>query len=94
MAGSILKSCLRVACVGISGRLQFGGFRLGACRLLAHILNSPIRRHNIGDILVVLFQLHKVGNVEEGVAFQPDVNKGRLHARKDSGYAAFVDGAR
>jgi hypothetical protein len=56
------------------------------------ILHSTIRWHNVGQILVVLFQLHKVGNIEEGVALQADVDEGRLHSGKHPGYAALVDG--
>jgi hypothetical protein len=41
----------------------------------------------------MLFQLHEVGNVEEGVAFQADVDESRLHAWKNAGYAAFVNGS-
>jgi hypothetical protein len=41
----------------------------------------------------MLLQLHEVGNVEKGIAFQADVNERRLHARKHAGYAAFVDGS-
>ncbi len=72
-------------------RLHFGG-RLRPRRLGAHIRDSAICRHNVGHILIVLFQLHKVGNVEEGIALQANVNEGRLHARQHAGYAAFVDG--
>jgi hypothetical protein len=41
----------------------------------------------------MLFQLHEVGNVEEGVALQADVDESRLHAWKHAGYAAFIDGS-
>jgi hypothetical protein len=47
-----------------------------------------------GDIVEVLgvFQLHKVGDVEERVALQANVDKRRLHSREYAGYASFVDG--
>ena len=46
---------------------------------------------NVVQILCV-FQLHKIRDIEEGVALQADVDKGRLHSRKHAGYASFVDG--
>jgi hypothetical protein len=49
-------------------------------RLRTHILHAATGRHDVGYILVVLLQLHKVGNVEERIALQPNVNEGRLHA--------------
>ena len=42
--------------------------------------------------LVLIFQLHEIGDVEEGVAFQPNVHECGLHAGQDAGYAASVDG--
>src|ERR1700734_2793167 len=73
-----------------------GQLRLAPCGFrplrLPHIPDTAIRRHHVGQILVVLFQLHKVGNVEEGIALQADVNEGRLHSRKNAGDAALIDG--
>ncbi len=66
---------------------------LGPRRLLAHILHAAIGRNHVGQIVVVLFQLHKVGNVEEGVALQADVDESRLHAGQHARDAAFVDGS-
>jgi hypothetical protein len=42
-------------------------------------------------ILATLFK--KVGDIKEGISFQPDVNKGALHARKHARYPALVDAA-
>jgi hypothetical protein len=36
---------------------------------------------------------HEVGDVKEGVAFEADVHKGGLHAGKDAGDAAVIDGS-
>jgi len=62
-------------------------------RLRPHIRYPAIGGDDVGNILVVLFQLHKVGDVEEGVAFEADIDEGRLHAGQDAGYATFVDGS-
>src|ERR1019366_6260215 len=61
--------------------------------LLAQVGHVAVGRDYVGQIVVVLFQLHEVGNVEEGIALQADVDEGRLHAREHPGYAAFVDGS-
>jgi len=63
-------------------------------RLGAQILHSTIRRHNIGHVFVVVFQFHKIRNVEEGIALQANVDEGGLHAGQHAGYPAFVDGPR
>ena len=60
-------------------------------RLRTHILHAATGRHDVGYILVVLLQLHKVGNVEEGIALQPNVDEGGLHPGQHSGDTAFVD---
>ena len=41
---------------------------------------------------VLILQLHEVGDVEEGIAFQANIHECRLHAGQHPGYAAFVDG--
>ena len=61
--------------------------------LLTQVLDAAIGRDHVGQVVVMLFQLHKVGNVEEGVAFQADIDKRRLHARQNAGDAALIDGA-
>jgi hypothetical protein len=61
--------------------------------LRTHILHAAIRRNDVSHILIVFFQFHKIGNVKEGVALQANVDKGRLHAGENAGYAAFVDGS-
>ena len=43
--------------------------------------------------LFLVFQLHKVGDVEEGVALQPNVDKCRLHAGEHPGDAPVVNGS-
>ena len=47
-----------------------------------------------GDVFFAVFTFFgKIGDVEEGIAFEANVDEGRLHAGKDAGDAAFVDGA-
>ena len=45
-------------------------------RLLAQIRHGAARRNDVGQIVVVLFQLHEVGHVEDGVALKANVDKG------------------
>jgi hypothetical protein len=42
--------------------------------------------------LFLFRQFEEVGHIKESVAFQTDVDKGRLHPRQDAGDAAFIDG--
>ncbi len=42
--------------------------------------------------LFLVFELQKVGYIEERVAFQANVDKCRLHAWKDAGDTAVIDG--
>src|SRR5579862_9902538 len=77
----------------ISSRLRTSGCILGPHWLRPHILHAAIGWNDVSHILIVLFQLHKVGNVEEGITLQAYVDKSRLHAGKNPGYAAFVDGS-
>src|ERR1700756_532590 len=39
----------------------------------------------------MLFQLHKVGNVQESIALEADIHECRLHSGENSGDAPFVD---
>jgi hypothetical protein len=60
---------------------------------------TPFRNRSTGgdrlvQVLVLLLQIHKVGNVQEGVAFESNIDECRLHARQHARYTAFVDGAR
>ena len=41
--------------------------------------------------VVILELVDDVGDVKEGIAVEPEVDEGRLHAGQDLGYAAFVD---
>jgi hypothetical protein len=43
-----------------------------------------------GNVVVILKMFQKIADVQEGVAIEADINEGRLHARKNSGDAAFV----
>jgi hypothetical protein len=51
--------------VGGLGRIRF---RLLTLRL-AQVLNSTTGGNDIGQIVVVLLQIHKIGDVQEGIAF-------------------------
>jgi hypothetical protein len=66
-------------------------FRLGLILRFGLTLSNGAVGRDLVKVLR-LFQLHKVGNVEERIAFQSNIDKGRLHSRKYAGYAAFVDG--
>ena len=60
-------------------------------RLLRKAIDARLR---FGDDLVVLFGvLEKVGDVQESVAFETDVDEGRLHARQHAIHAALVNSA-
>ncbi len=57
--------------------------------LLLHLLYLALDR---GDDVVVVFQVFKeVGDVQEGVAIEADIDEGRLHAGQHAGDAAPVD---
>src|SRR5262249_12645878 len=43
------------------------------------------------DLLVLLSILEEVGNIEEGVALQTDVDEGRLHPRQNLRHLPFID---
>src|SRR4051812_35622399 len=86
----------RARAVNNSSGLQ--GFH-GACSLLprrlwTQVLNRTTRRNYVSQIVVMLFQFHKIGDVEEGVALQPDVDECRLHAGQHAGDAPFANGSR
>ena len=63
---------------------------LGCGRLT---LRGPVGGHNFRHVLVVVFQIKKVGDVEERIALQADIHEGRLHAGKDAGNPALIDGS-
>jgi len=44
--------------------------------------------------LFLVFELDEVGDVEEGIAFQAEVDKSRLHARQNARHAPVVNGTR
>ena len=80
--------CLRPGFAGLGGRRRFGfGGRL---------LGFGGRLFDFGGarLPLILFQVfEEVGDVEEGVAVEPDVYKRRLHPGQDPGDAAFVNAA-
>ncbi len=76
-------SCIR--------NLQGRGFQTR--RLRAQVLHSAIGGNDVGQIVVMLLQFHKVRNVEESIAFQANVDESRLHAGQHARYFSFVDGS-
>src|SRR5579885_705212 len=75
-------------------RLTF--FRLTLAATLPMTAIAPVATAwlLIGNSVDVLMFLKKIGNVEERVALQTQIDEGRLHARKDARYTAFVNAAR
>src|SRR5438105_3133118 len=68
------------------------GCRGSSCRCtLPHVLHPAVDWDYVGNVLIVLLQLHEVGNVQEGIALQADVNKSRLHSGEDASYASLID---
>ena len=65
----------------------------GLGRLRTQILHAPVGGDNVGQILIVFFQFHEIRNVEEGVAFQANVDECRLHARQHPRDSTFMDTA-
>ncbi len=45
-------------------------------------------------VLVLVLEFQKVGDVEERIAFESDIDKCRLHAGQHAGHASFIDGTR
>jgi len=90
---SLIRFRLQIGFVCGFGRFHRGRGSLGPSWLLTQVRHAAGRRDDVGQIVVVLFQLHEVGDVEEGVALQADVDEGRLHAGKDASDATFVDGS-
>jgi len=70
------------------------GRNLVGSSLRASLCNWATRGDSFIQILVLLFQIHKIGNVQEGIAFQSNVDECRLHAGKHARHTAFVDGTR
>ena len=50
-----------------------------------------IGRNGFIQVLILLLQIHEIGDVEKRVALQSNVNKGRLHAWQHAGYTAFIN---
>src|ERR1700722_333965 len=53
-------------------------------------LHGPIRRNRLIQIFILLFEVHEIGDVQERVAFQSDIDKGRLHAWQHAGHSALI----
>jgi hypothetical protein len=73
---------------------DFRGLGLAFCYRTS--LRSWFLLGTVGGYIVqifAVFQLHKVRDVKEGIAFQPDVHECGLHSWKHAGDAAFVDGS-
>ncbi len=57
--------------------------------LILHLLNFFLDRRDDG--IELLKPLEEIRNVQEGVAIEADVHKGRLHAGKHASHTPFVD---
>ena len=69
------------AAVGRGRRIHFA-----ACR------RRPVDLGLDGSNVVVLLKMfQEIADVQEGVAIEADIHEGRLHTRKNSGDAAFVE---
>jgi hypothetical protein len=62
-----------------------------ACLLVRELGGARFRF--LKDLVVFFLVFIKVGNVKEGVAFEADINKRRLHAGKHAADASFVNAA-
>ena len=58
------------------------------------VIYRPIGRDGFVQILILLFQIHKVGDIEEGVALQANIYESRLHAWQHARHTAFINGTR
>src|SRR5208282_1039146 len=65
-------------------------FYTGPRTNLAH---WTIRRNGFIQVLVRLFQIHEIGDVQKRVAFQSNVHKGRLHAWQHARHPALINRA-
>jgi hypothetical protein len=43
------------------------------------------------EILILLLQIHKIGDVQESIAFQANIHERRLHSRQNACHTAFVN---
>src|ERR1700729_839722 len=81
---------------GFSGG-EFGFSSLGPWPLFAGLLATPAGAavgggaFEVGRVFFLFFQ--KIGDVEESVPFESDVDKRGLHAGKNPGDTALIDGA-
>src|SRR5258706_14637279 len=78
------------------GKLPFTMNRRPTCfqtEARSRLRHRTIRRDRFIQVLVLLFQIHEVGDVQKRVAFQSDIHKGRLHAWQHARYPALVNRA-
>jgi hypothetical protein len=78
-------------------RYRLGGSRDSAIRsgrrihFIAFRLRRPLHFGlDRGHVVVLLKMFQEIADVQEGVAIEADVHKGRLHSRKNPGYSALV----
>ena len=71
------------------GRGGCGGSSLRHSNLVSRFRNRLVGG-NVFHVFRIL-QFHKVGNVKEGVALQPNIHKRGLHPGKDPGNTSFID---
>jgi len=76
-------------------RQSSGGFRIRCGGYLVPLAGHCFSWNgNFLEIPLFVLQFEKIGNVEESIAFQTDVDKSRLHARQYACHPAFVNGTR
>jgi hypothetical protein len=68
-------------------RTRVAGFHQRARTSFA---NRTIRR-NFVQILILLLQIHEIGNVQKSVPLQPYVYESRLHAWQHARYPALIN---
>jgi hypothetical protein len=67
----------------------YGGGRKHLAARLRHLLEFGLDRS--GNVVVVLEVFQEIADVQEGVAIEANIHKGRLHTGEDSCDAAFVE---
>jgi len=62
-------------------------------RCATRLGHRTIGRDRFIQVFILLFQIHEIGDVQKGVAFQSNVHKGRLHAWQHARDPAFINRA-
>jgi hypothetical protein len=88
-----LAGFLLVACIWRNACLSFDWFwSTVRPRFRGGDHNVGTRHYVVQRLSIFFFIQQKIGDVEKGVAFQPDIDKGGLHAGKHAGHTPFING--